>query len=147
MLGQRYKFHIVNNLGVDMDLDTNSPNEIIQLNLRPWKITSSGAVVYASEITQTFTANDVADGAFLSLAEINNSVDLNIGLHGELNLLTDDASADGSIDLFYEISTDGGTTFPSSAADFIPEQDLIPVASLRLNGDGTGYKRSTPFEI
>lgn len=147
MLGKNYKFHIVNNLGSDMDLSSNSSNEIIQLNFTPWKFDSSGALVYGSEIAKTFSASDVADGVSFEFSETDNGTDLNLGLVGEFNYLTDDASADGTVDLYIEDSTDGGTTYPSDAADFDPEQDLQPVASLEMTGDGAGYKRSKNFEV
>jgi len=147
MLAQHFRFHIVNNIGVDMDLSSNSANEIFQLNFRKWKITTGGALEYDGEGTLTSTAADVANGASFELTADNNSTDLHWGLHGEYSFQTDDATADGTVDLYVEWSTDGGTEYPSDAADFNAEEDLQFVASLRIDGDGAGYKRSTNFSL
>lgn len=146
MLAREFKFHFVNNLGVDMDLSSNSANEKIEVNFKKWKFTS-GALVYNTEDALTFSASDVADGVSAEFTADDNSSDLHLGLHGEMNVLTDDASASGTVDLYVEFSTDGGTTYPSDAADFVPEEDLIPVVSLNIVGDGAGYKRSINFAL
>ena len=147
MLGQHFKLHFVNNLGFDMDLSSNSANEKIEVNYKKWLITTSGALEYDSETALTYTAADVADGGSAELTADDNSTDLDWGAHGEINVLTDDASADGTVDLYVEWSTDGGTTYPSDAADFDPVADLLLVATLNIAGDGACYKRSTNFEV
>lgn len=147
MLGQHFKFHIVNNLGLDMDLDSNSANEVIQINWLAWKLNSSGALTWDAEETRTFTTSDIADGVSFEFAAKDNSSDLFVGLVGEMNYLTDDASAAGTVDLYVEYSTDGGTIYPSDAADFIAIEDLLHVAILNIAGDGAGYKRSINFEV
>ncbi|TDI82537.1 MAG: hypothetical protein E2O80_02015 [Betaproteobacteria bacterium] len=147
MLGKFYKFHVKNNLSFDMDLSSNSANEIINLSWTPWKIKTFGAIVYGTEITKAYTAADIADDASFEFSQTDNSTDLNIGALGMLTYETDDASALGNIALYYEISTDGGTTYPSDAADFIASEDLLLVIRLQIAGDGAGYKRSTPFQM
>lgn len=145
MLPLDYKFHVVNNLGVDMDLSTNSANEIFELTLRKWKITSSGVLDYQTETVLTYSAADVATGTSFELTGQDNSTDLRFGVHGVIKFQTDDATADGTVDLYVEHSTDGGTEFPSDAADFDPEVDLDHVCSLRIVGDGAGYVRARNF--
>lgn len=147
MLGRHYKFHVVNNLGADMDLSSNTSGEIFELTFRQWKFSSGELAYNASEVSQTYTAADVANGASFELAEVDNSTDLYLGLHGMIKFETDDNTHSGTVDLYYEVSTDGGTTYPSDAPDFDPEQDLQPVTSLQIIGDGADYERRRDFEI
>ncbi len=147
MLATHFKFHFENNTGFDLDLNGNSSAEILQVNYKKWKLTTGGALEFDSETALTYTAADIADGASAELTEDDNSTDLDWALHGEMNLLTDDSGAAGTVDLYVEFSTDGGSTYPSDAADFILSEDALLVAALQIAGDGTGYKRSTNFEI
>ncbi len=147
MLATHFKFHFVNNLGLDMDLNGNSSAEILQVNYKKWKLTTSGALEFDSETALTYTAADISDGGSAELTQDDNSTDLDWALHGEMNYLTDDSSASGTVDLYVEYSTDAGTSYPSDAADFVPTEDLLFVATLPIVGDGAGYKRSTNFEI
>jgi hypothetical protein len=147
MLAQDYKFHFVNNLGVDMDLSTNSSAEKIDLDLMAWKRNSSGALVYGSEVNLAYSAADIADGGSAEFTGQDNSSNLQEGVHGIVRVETDDATASGTVDIFVEWTTDGGTTFPSDAADFDCEQDAEHVCSVPIVGDGAGYVRSRSFEI
>lgn len=146
-LPQFFKLHFENNLGLDMDLSSNSANEIFQVNYKKHKFAATGALVYDGETVLTFTASDVADGVSAELTADDNSADLHLGLHGEMNFETDDAAAAGTVDLYIEWSTDGGTTYPSDAADFIVSEDALHLAALTIVGDGAGYKRSINFEF
>ena len=147
MLATHFKFHFVNNLGVDQDLSSNSPNEKIEVNYKKWRVNSGGVLEFDSETALTYTAADIADGGSAEFTQDDNSADLDWGLHGEMNVLTDDAAASGRVDLYVEFSTDDGTTYPSDATDFDPEVDALLVTALQIVGDGAGYKRSTNFEV
>jgi hypothetical protein len=147
MLAQDYKFHFVNNLGVDMDLSSNSANEILTLDLQTWEIGASGLLAYNSEVNLSYSATDIANGVSAEFTGQDNSATLAYGLHGVLTFQTDDATASGTVDLYVEFTTDGGTTFPSDAADFVCEEDLIFVCALNIVGDGAGYVRATGFEL
>ena len=144
-LPRNYKFHFVNNLGVDMDLSSNSANETITLTLRHLKYDSSGALEYAgSETSLTYSAADVADGGSAEFTAQANNTDLFVAADCEVQVVTDDATAAGYVDIYWEWATDGGTTFPSDAAQFDPEQDLQPLASVRIDGADA---RTVPFRI
>jgi hypothetical protein len=147
MLAQDYKFHFVNRLGVDMDLSSNSANEKIDLDLQTYELGADGALSYNSEVNLAYSAADVSYNGSAECTGQDNSATLAYGLHGRLTVETDDPSADGTVDLYIEFTTDGGTTFPSDAADWDAEEDGIFVCSVKLVGDGAGYVRSTPFEI
>lgn len=144
MLAQDYKFHFVNNSGVQLDFNGNSANEKIDLDLLAWKLDSNGAKVDGSEVNLAYSAADIADGGSAEFTGQDNSTNLQLGLHGRFTVQTDNASAAGPVDLYLEYTTDGGTTFPSDAANFDPEQDLILVASVTLGGAQT---RAVNFEL
>jgi hypothetical protein len=147
MLAKNFRLHFVNRIGVDMDLSSNSANEIITVDLLPWKLANDGSLVYGSEINLTYSATDIANLGFALLGSIDNSVNLYLGVKGIITFLTDDASSLGSVNLYLGESTDDGTTFPSSAPDFVPAEDAILLASLQIDGDGAGYQRSMNFEF
>ncbi len=147
MLPEYFKFHFVNNLGVDMDLSSNAANEKIDLDYKKWKFDSNGAVERDTATALSYSATDVADGGSAEFAADDNSTDKHIGLHGVLTVQTDDVGADGTVSLYLDWSADGGTTYASDGADFIAEQDLIFVATVNIAGDGAGYIRSINFEV
>lgn len=146
MLPRNYKFHIVNNSGVTIEFSTDDANNTFTIKGRGWKYTSAGALSYGSE--QTCFADptsDLADGSSLEAAsEVDNSTDLFLGMHFIASLVTD-AATSGTLDIYYEYSTDGGTTYPSDAPDFDTEADLIYVASIPLGT--TTEDRTVNFEL
>lgn len=147
MLTDFFKFHFVNNTGVQLDFQNNSVNEKIDLDYKKWKFDSNGALSFDVVTNLAYTATDVANGNSAEFAADDNSTDKNLGLHGVLTVQTDNPSADGTVDLYLDWSYDGGTTYASDAADFNPEEDLIWVASARIVGDGAGYVRAVNFEV
>ena len=129
MLQRDYKFHIVNNTGATIEFSTDGANNSFTILASPWKA-PAGVLEYGSE--QTWFADptaDLTDGASLEASSaVDNSSNLWMGAHCIATLVTD-AATDGTLQIYYEYSTDGGTTFPSDAADF-DITDLIPAATL-----------------
>lgn len=150
MLPQDYKFHFINNTGVQLDFNGNSANETIDLDFLKWKRDADGAITYNSggETNQAYSATDVADAGSAEFPGVDNATDLFDGVHGRLTVKTDNATADGLVELYVEWTSDGGTTFPSDAADFDASRDLgPPLAVLEIVGDGAGYARSKAFSF
>lgn len=137
MLPQYFELHAVNNLGADIDASSNSGSEHLIVKIKGWKFDSNGALVFGSEITRSLAA-DVADGGTSIIgAVIDNSTDLHLGFVGRVELSSDDATHDGTAEVYLTGSTDN-TTFPSDHANWNPEEDAILVCSLTFDHDGTG---------
>ena len=146
MLPQDYRFSFENRTGVQLDFNGNSANEKIDLDFKPWKRDSNGALVYASEVNLAYSAADIADTAGAAFTDQDNATNLNDGVFGILTVLTDNASADGAVLLYVEWASDGtGTVFPSDLADFVRSEDAILLGALNIVGDGAGYTRAIIF--
>lgn len=146
MLGHFYKFHIVNNTGVTIEFNTDSANNTFTIMGRGWKFDSNGALVYSSELTLFADPTaDLTDGSSAeSATATDNSSNLYLGVECIATLLTD-AATSGTLDIYYEHSTDGGTVYPSDSADFDPEVDLIHVGSITVGT--TTEDRALNFSI
>lgn len=106
MLGHTWRLQGFNDTGVSVDIDVQA---------RPWKFTSAGALSYAAEGE---VANLTASaGAYTSGASQDNSTNLYIGADFEV-VFTPSASATGSVAVYLQHSTDGGTTWPSNGKGF-----------------------------
>lgn len=147
MLPRDYRFHIVNNSGVTIEFATDAANNTFAITGRGWKFTSGALAYHGSELTlmPTQSASDVADTiSLVSDSDISNATNLFIGMHCTAALVTD-AATDGTLDIYYEYSTDGASTWPSDAVDFDAEADLIHVASISLGT--TTEDRTINFEL
>ena len=149
MLPQHFKFHVINNTGATIEFSTDGANNTFTIKARPWKYTSGALAYHTSELTWFADPTaDLTSGADLEAASaVDNSTNLFLGAHCTASLETD-AAVDGTLDIYYECSTDGGTTYPSDAADFdenVLESDLIYVASIAC--DSTDDDRSINFEL
>ena len=147
MLPTDFKFHIVNNTGVTIEFSTDGANNTFTIKVEGWKFNSSGALVFHGSEDTWFAdpTADLTDGSSLeAAAAVDNGTDLFLGAHCIASFVTDAATA-GSLDIYYEYSTDGGTTYPSDAADFDPEEDLILVASIQVGT--TTEDRTVNFEM
>jgi hypothetical protein len=145
MLPQYFKLHVVNNTGVTIEFSTDGVNNTFTIDGLGWKIVN-GALVYDTE-QEVFAdpSSDLADGSSLEAsAAVNNSSDLFFGMDCLATLVTDAVCA-GTFEIYYEHSTDGGTTYPSDATDFDPEQDLTLVATMDMNNGAE--TRSVNFSI
>lgn len=123
MLAFAYRFTAQNSTGATL------PINVVRVNARRWKFSSTGAVQYEPSETEvcnigsTIVNNGIGSGAIIS-----NSGDLYIG--GDFNVrITAPISVNGDVHIFYETSTDG-TTFPSSGLG-------MPVASILFTASGT----------
>lgn len=149
MLSSHHKFHVVNNLHASNDLDASSnANESFEINIKPWKLDSNGALSYGAEITRTLAA-DVAGGASNVVgAEIDNTSNLYLGYHCTAEMTSDDTAHDGTLDIYMESSTDAGTTYPSDKANFDVTQDARWVGAIKFTHDATGTDaKAANFEV
>ncbi len=139
MLPKFYRFRIVNEMGAQIDFSGDDANNTFVINAEGWKFDSSGALVYSSSELNVFldpTAN-LPDGLAAGGASQDNSSDLFMGLNCYAKFTTDCASS-GRLDIYYEYSTDGGTTYPSDAADLVESEDLIFRRSIIHPGGSAG---------
>ena len=150
MAPEYFKLHIVNNMGAQIDFNGDSANNVLNVELIPWKITTGGALSFGTKLDRDLgSAADLADGssAVISTA-IDNSSNLDFGFHGWVRLESDCANA-GAISIYMEQSVDGGTTYPSGAADWDAEQDgeLLCVLEHPGGSAGTPDFKATNFYI
>lgn len=138
MLPSHYKLWCYVDLGAnDLDASSNA-NEDLTVTLKPWKLASDGSITYGTEITRVLAADVAQGGASVIGAAIDNSTDKNMGFHGTATVTSDDTTHDGVIELYMEWSTDGGTDYPSSAANFNVREDAVSIGAIEFNHDGTG---------
>lgn len=141
MLPNFYKFHIVNNTGLTIEFSTDGANNTLTMKAVPWKFDSDGALEYGSELTlMADPTADLTNGSAVEAAsEIDNTTNKFLGLQCYVHIATDAVlTANGSIDVYWEWSTDGSSgTFPSDATDtFDAETDLLHVGSIpTVSGD------------
>lgn len=146
MLGRHWRFRIVNNTGATIQFSADDANNTFTIDGRSYLIDpSTGKISWESSEQTVFAdpTSDLSDGASLAGATQDNSSDGYTGFKGIATLLTD-AAVDGQIDIYLEESTDGGSTWPSDAADFQADEDLIHVAALFCD---TNDDRSVNLEI
>ena len=137
MLAGKMQFHLVNNTGQTLDTNGIGP---ITVAFKFWKYGATGALEYApTETTLTYSGADVTNGSDALLGEVDNSSTLYLGAHGEFQCISP-ASADGTIDLYMEWATDGGTDYPSEATSAGIEEDLTYVTSCVMGASETKVK-------
>jgi len=148
-LPQKFTLHVINKLGAAVELNTDSTNNTIRVGLLPWVITAAGALEYGTETILTASSGaDLSDGASLALTAFDNSTALDFGFHGWLELKSDITTLDGELLLAYEPSTDCTNYDVSAAGNFDAEQDLIDIASLVFDHDGSGVDtKAVAFEM
>ena len=147
MLPKTFRFIAVNNTGVEMrrnNVDT------LAVDYIAWKFNANGALVYSTEVTgalDSFNGGDrLSDGSASDAgADQDNSSNLNLGLHGVFSTIHTSGTADGSIDLYYELATDGGTDWPSNQPDVDVDTDFTHLASIQYSS--ASGQRSTNFLI
>lgn len=147
MLAKHFKFHIVNNTGVTIEFSTDGANNTFTITAEGWNFDSSGGLVFHGSEDTWFAdpTSDLTDGSSLeAAAAVDNSTDLFLGAHCTAALITD-AATDGTLEIYYEFSTDGGTTYPSDATDFIAAEDLIFLT--QISGGTTTEDRTVNFEM
>lgn len=108
MLAQSYRFTALNACGQTVAIGG------VVVKGRRWKFDSTGALVYeATEAALLSNSGTIANAAYASSAAIDNSTAIYIGGDFEVTF-TAPASAAGDLTIYYEVSTDGGTTFPTN---------------------------------
>lgn len=102
MLGHTYRYQVYNGTGVSVTVTVKD---------RAWKFGTDGSITNASEATQ-FSAVSVSTVSYSNASTVGNSSDKYIGAD-LLATFAPSASATGTVSLFIQRSTDGGTTWPS----------------------------------
>jgi hypothetical protein len=108
MLGHEFRFRALN---------TQNQAITVSVKARYWKFDSSGALVYSTEQTLINAVSVAATTGTTASSDIDNSTDLYIG--AELLLSCTAAvttNGTGTLAVFLERSTDGGTTWPAQIA-------------------------------
>ena len=146
MLPKTFRFVAVNNTGQSLVFDSLAR---LSVTYEAWKFNSSGALVYASEVTtglDTFGSGEtITDGSASDFGtNQDNSSNLNLGINGTFEVTQPNNSADGSVDLYYEYSTDGGTDFPGNRPEVDIEAELTLVATITFAASGV---KATNFSI
>ena len=135
MLPKTFRFVALNETGNDLHYNTGCR---ISVTYEPWKFDTNGAVSYGSEVTtslNTFTTNSVlSNNASITGSLQDNSSNVYLGVNGVFNVTLPSGSATGTVGLYYEWSTDGGTTWPrdkpeASVSDDLESLTTIPFAS------------------
>lgn len=103
MLGHTYRYHVYNGTGVSVTVTVKD---------RAWKFASDGSRTDASESTP-ISAVSVGAGAYSSSSAIDNSTAKQLGAHITATLAPG-SSATGTVAVYLQHSTDGGTTWPSN---------------------------------
>jgi len=138
ILPDNYRFRIENQMGATIEFSADGANNTFDIQMMGWKFDSNGVLVYSSEI-EVFAdpSADLSDTAAAEGAVIDNGTNLFLGIHCVATFVTDCAVA-GRIDIYFEHATDGGTVFPSDAADLVEDEDLIIIRSIIHPGGGAG---------
>lgn len=147
MIPNFYKFHIVNNTGVTIEFSTDGANNTFTITAVPWKFDSDGALEYGSELTLFADPTaDLSDASALEAsAELDNTTNKFLGLLCHAALLTNAVTV-GSLDIYWEWSTDGATgTYPSDSNDIIVAEDLAFIKT--IISASTSEDRSINFRL
>lgn len=102
MLGATFRYQVYNGTGVTVT---------VTLKDKRWKYGTDGSLTFSSEATP-ISAVGVTTLAYSNSSTVDNTTDKNIGAH--ITALFDvPSSATGSVLVYVQRSTDGGTTWPS----------------------------------
>ena len=102
-LGEHYRWQVYNGTGVSVTCTVKD---------EPFKYASDGALTFTAEATQ-INAVSVGTLAYSNSSTINNGTAKNLGAFVTFTAAPG-ASATGTVALFLQRSTDGGTTWPSN---------------------------------
>jgi hypothetical protein len=102
-LGEHYRWQVYNGTGVSVTCTVKD---------EPFKYASDGALTFTAEATQ-INAVSVGTLAYSNSSTINNGTAKNLGAFVTFTAAPG-ASATGTVSLFLQRSTDGGTTWPSN---------------------------------
>jgi hypothetical protein len=102
-LGEHYRWQVYNGTGVSVTCTVKD---------EPFKYGTDGSLTFTAESTQ-INAVSVGTLAYSTSSTINNGTAKNLGAHVTFTAAPG-ASATGTVALFLQTSTDGGTTWPSN---------------------------------
>jgi hypothetical protein len=107
-LALTYRFTVLNGTGQTLAAGA------VKVKARRWKFTSAGALSYEGSETSIYSnAGTITNGSYDSSSSVDNSSNLFVG--GDFYFeVTAPASSSGEVTLYYERSTDGGTTWATS---------------------------------
>jgi hypothetical protein len=104
MLGATFRYQVYNGTGVTVT---------VTLKDKRWKFGSDGSLTFSAEATP-ISASAISTVSYGNSGTIDNSTDKYIGAN--MSVLFDvSASATGTVAVYLQRSTDGGTTWPSNA--------------------------------
>lgn len=126
-LAQHYRLQVYNGTGVSVTCTVTSDQ---------WKFDSNGAMTFAAETTPISSAS-VSAGAYSNSSTIDNSSNLYLGANFTVNFAPS-ASATGTVALYVQESTDGGTTWPDNG------QGLF-VCGVAFSASSTAVKKNGKF--
>lgn len=120
MLARNYRFTVLNSTGQTVAIAG------VVIKGRRKKLGSTGALAYeATEASIMSNAGTIANAAYSSSSGIDNSTDL--FLEGDFTVTAAVlASAAGDLTIYYEVSTDGGTTWPTPGNGVIVAAITVP---------------------
>ncbi len=102
MLGHTYRYQAYNGTGVSVTVTVKD---------RKWKFGADGALSNAAAETTQFAAVSVATGSYSNGSTVDNNADKYLGADLTVTFAPG-ASASGTVALYLQRSTDGGTTWP-----------------------------------
>ena len=128
MLGTTYRFTAVNNTGV-----TFGAGDSVTIKTKRWNVDSSGVRVAESAEATVASAilSSVASGSSASGSTQDNTAAGTKWFGGDfsIDILMNTGSPSGSVDIYYDISTDGGTTWPDAGKGELVASVSITAAS------------------
>lgn len=124
MLGKTYRFVVLNESGSALDGLT--------CTLEPWKLGTDGSVTYGTEITVAGLSTTLADDAADASDTIDNSSNKYMGFVGTWAISTA-SNQSGTASIYLQMSTDGGTDWPSIANLTVDEVEGIHLGTIKLN--------------
>ncbi|UCC32131.1 MAG: hypothetical protein JSU86_07580 [Phycisphaerales bacterium] len=147
MLGHTWRFGVKNDTGVQIDTGKAT------IKSRMWKGSSDGTVAFqGSEGSIYSNSANITDGSYLAEDTYDNSSNEYEGGDFELSVTFDSGDTpSGDVLVYFERSTDGGTTWPDDGANGDNEDNahLVCVMSItETAGLGTaGEVYVKPFEL
>lgn len=102
MLGARYRYQVYNGTGVSVTCTVKD---------KAFKFASDGSLTFASEVAH-ISAVSVATVSYSNATSIDNTTDKNLGSNITWTAAPG-SSATGTVSIYLQRSTDGGTTWPS----------------------------------
>lgn len=126
VLGEHYRWQVYNGTGVSVTCTVKE---------KPFKYASDGSLTIGTESTQ-INAVSVSTVSYSNSSTINNGTAKNLFSHVTFTAAPG-ASATGTVTLFLQHSTDGGTTWPANGRG-------IPVMSFTFSASSTSQTDVKP---